>query len=123
MIKLTTLEISQYRDQLSSFEEGMIALEAIEDCEGDLEDAATSLALKIGQQIDRVDWLDGLTKRCRVEICNQDFRKDLQQNKILPLIQYLVGTKLCPSLLVTIVVIYALKQGIDNFCEPLTYKL
>ncbi len=123
MIKLTSLEISQYRDQLSTFEDGMIALEAIEDCEGDLEDAATSLALKVGQQIDRVDWLDGLAKRCRVEICNQDFRVDLRQNKIFPLLQYLLETKVCPSLLVTPVVIYALKQGIDDFCEPLTYKL
>lgn len=123
MIQLTTQEISQYRDQLSYSDIAMVALEAIEDCEGDLEDAATSLAIKVGQNIDRVDWLDGIAKRCRVAICQKDFREDLQNNKIATIVDYLLETDLCPQILVTLIIIYVLKQGIDDFCEPLKYKI
>lgn len=31
--------------------------------------------------------------------------------------------KICPPLLVTPVIIYVIKQGIDQFCEPLSYQL
>ena len=123
MIQLTSQEISQYRDQLSYCDSAMIALEAIEDCEGDLEDAATSLAIKVGQNIDRVDWLDGIAKRCRVAICQENFREDLQGNNIASIVDYLLETDLCPPILVTPIIIYVLKQGIDDFCEPLNYKI
>lgn len=124
-MQLTSQEISQYRDQLATCDVAMIALDVIEDCEGDIEDAATSIALEVGQKVDRVDWLDGMTKRCRVVICEQQFREDLQTNNIANLVNYLLEleVKLCPPELVVIVVIYALKQGINNFCEPLNYKL
>lgn len=123
MVQLTTIEINEYRNQLANYQDAMIALDAIEDSEGNLEDAATSLAIQVGQQIDRVDWLDGLAKRCRVAICEENFRSDLAENKIFPVISYLLESKLCPPLLVTPVVIYVLKLGIDDFCEPLNFKL
>ena len=122
-MQLTTEEISQYRDQLAEYEVARIALDAIEESEGDLEDAATSLAIEVGQNPDRVDWLDGLAKRCRVAICKDDFRSDLRENRLSTPVGYLLSIKLCPPLLVTPVVIYVVKQGIDDFCEPLSYKL
>ncbi len=122
-MQLTTEEISQYRAQLAEYEAARIALDAIEESEGDLEDAATSLAIEVGQNPDRVDWLDGLAKRCRVAICQEDFRADLRENRLSTPVSYLLSIKLCPPLLVTPVVIYVVKQGIDDFCEPLNYKL
>lgn len=122
-MQLTTQEISEYRDQLATYEAAMVALDAIEDSEGDLEDAATSLAIEIGQRVDRVDWLDGVAKRCRVAICQEDFKRDLAENKISAVVGYLLESKFCPPLLVTPVVLYVLKLGIDDFCEPLSYKL
>ncbi|MBE9223522.1 hypothetical protein IQ215_12525 [Cyanobacterium stanieri LEGE 03274] len=122
-MQLSREEISYYQEQLEGCEIALRALAIIEDCEGDLEDSATDIALSIGQTPDRVDWLEGLVKRCRVAICEQDLREDLQDNYIEPAVQYLLERKICPPLLVTPVVIYAVKQGIDRFCEPLTYHL
>lgn len=122
-MQLTTEEIIEYKQQLATYKPALIALEAIEDCEGDLEGAATSLAIEVGQRVDRVDWLDGMAKRCRVAICQDNFQQDLQENQIATLVGYLLERKLCPPLLVVPIVIYVLKKGLDDFCQPLNYKL
>jgi hypothetical protein len=122
-MQLTSQEISYYRDQLGECEPAMMALDIIEDAEGDLEDGATSIALSIGQAIDRVDWLDGWAKRCRVAICEKNLRSDLQDNYIENAVNYILEKKICPPLLVTPVIIYVIKQGIDEFCAPLSYQL
>jgi hypothetical protein len=122
-MKISSQELSHYRDQLAECEPAMQALDAIEDAEGDLDDAATSLALAIGQTPDRVDWLEGLAKRCRVEVCQWELREDLQNNYIETTVNYLLEKKVCPPLLITPVVLYVLNQGIDEFCQPLTYQL
>lgn len=123
MVQLNTQEISEYRTQLASNKTAIMALDAIEDCEGDIEDAATSLAIEVGQKLDRVDWLDGIAKRCRVAICQEDFRDDLKNNEISKVVTHLSESNVCPSLLVTPIVIYVVKQGVESFCEPLSYKL
>ena len=123
MIVITTQEIAQYRSELANYEEALVALDAIEDCEGDLEDAAVSLAIKVGQQPDRSNWLDGVAKRCRVAICQEDFREDLLQKKLAATVGYLIEKKICPGILVAPVVIYVVKQGVREFCEPLNFKL
>ncbi|WP_330202989.1 hypothetical protein [Cyanobacterium sp. Dongsha4] len=122
-MQLTSQEISYYRDQLSDCEPAMKSLDIIEDAEGDLEDAATSIALAIGQTPDRVDWLDGWAKRCRVAICEVSFRSDLEDNYIENAVKYLLEKKICPPLLITPLLIYVVKNGIEQFCEPLSYKL
>ncbi len=122
-MQISSQEISYYRDQLAECESAMQSLDAIEDAEGNLDDAATSIALNIGQTPDRVDWLDGLAKRCRVEICASDLRDDLQDNYIEGAVNYLLEKQVCHPLLVTPVIIYAVKIGIEDFCQPLTYQL
>lgn len=49
-MQLTTQEISEYRNQLATYDDAMVALDAIEDCEGDLEDAATALAIEVDKE-------------------------------------------------------------------------
>lgn len=122
-MELSREEIGYYREQLEDCEIALRALDIIEDCEGDLEDSATSMALSIGQSPDRIDWFEGMVKRCRVALCGQSLRQDLQDNYIEPAVQYLLERGICPPLLVTPVIIYAVKQGIDSFCEPLSYQL
>jgi len=123
MLFLTSQEIAQYRSQLSLFPDALLALDSIEDCEGNIEDAALSLAIQAGQQPDRIDWLDGLAKRCRVDICRSDFRDQLLAGNISSMVESLIESKICPSILIVPVVLYVLKSDIESFCEPLTFKL
>jgi hypothetical protein len=118
MISLTSQEIAQYRSQLSDYTEALVALDEIEDCEGDLEDAAINLAIQVGQQPDRGDWLQGLAKRCRVAICQESLSDELLKGNLAPVVGYLIESGICPAILATLVVIYVVKQGINDFCQP-----
>ena len=122
MTVLTSQDIARYRSELAECPGALSALDAIEDCEGDLEDAAISLGIQVGQQPDRSDWLDGLAKRCRVAICQDEFQDSLAQGQLAPVVSHLVTQKVCPAILATPVAIYAIEQGIHKFCEPLTFK-
>ena len=76
MVILTSQEIAQFRSQLSEYPQALEALDTIEDCEGDIEDAAISLAIQVGQTpTTSENWLDGVAKRYRVTICNQEYRE------------------------------------------------
>ena len=48
MISIPLLEITQLIERLADYPEAMRSLQEIEDCDGDLNDAALSLALKAG---------------------------------------------------------------------------
>ncbi|MBE9039210.1 hypothetical protein IQ235_00170 [Oscillatoriales cyanobacterium LEGE 11467] len=122
MTILTSQEIARYRSELAECPGALAALDTIEDCEGDLEDAAISLGIQVGQQPDRGDWLDGLAKRCRVAICQEEFQESLVRGELAPVVNHLVAQKICPAILATPVAIYAIEQGIEQFCEPLSFK-
>lgn len=121
MITITTQEIAQYRSELAEYEAALTALDAIEDCEGDVEDAAISLAIKVGQQPGVSDWLASLAKRYRVVICQ--YQADLLNGKFAGLVGHLITENVCPDVLAAPIVIYAVKLGIEDFCAPLGYKL
>lgn len=123
MLSLTFQEITQYRSQLADYPEAVVALNEIEKCEGDLEDATLNLAIRVGQQPDRTDWLNGLAKRCRVEICQHILKQELSNGNLIAVVDALMKAKICPSILVTPVVLYVMKQGVSQFCEPLSYKI
>jgi hypothetical protein len=123
MVALTSQEIAYYRSQLAQFPEALEALDAIEDCEGDLEDAALSLAIHAGQQPDRNDWLEGMAKRCRVAICQSPAREAIHNQQLSPAIAFLIEAKICPSLLLTPIILYVMKVGLEDFCEPLNEKI
>ncbi len=123
MLIVNPQEIAQYRSQLSSMEEALIALDMLEDCEGDLEDAAVSLAIQVGQQPDSNDWLEGMAKRCRVLLCHSSLKSSLTAGNLLFSVQTIQESGICPSVVATLVVLYAIKIGIDHFCEPLDYQV
>lgn len=121
MTQVTPEEIAQFRAQLADYPDAIAALEEIEECEGDLEDAAMVLAIRAGQQpeIANSEWLGSLAKKCRAAICQQEFRNAMVKGNFAPVIQHLTARKLCPPLLVTPVLMYVFQQGVNKFCEPL----
>jgi hypothetical protein len=121
MTKVTSKEIAQFRSQLADDPSDMEALDLIEDCDGDLEDAAMTLAIRAGQQPERAnsEWLDALARRWRAVICEQEYREDLLNTSIQKMMEHLKTTPTFPKILATPVLIYVLKQGVNNFCEPL----
>jgi hypothetical protein len=121
MTIVTSQEIAQFRSQLANNSQAMTALDVIEDCEGDLEDAAIALAIRSGQQPqrDNAEWLDALARKCRAVICQKEFREDLLNGSCAGVIEYLASTPLLPGILATPVLIYVLRKGVNSFCEPL----
>ena len=64
MTQVTPEEIAKFRAELTDYPDAQAALREIEECEGDLEDAAMVLAIRVGQQpeIANSDWLDSTSK-------------------------------------------------------------
>ncbi|MFQ4141345.1 hypothetical protein [Chlorogloeopsis sp. ULAP02] len=121
MTTVTVQEIALFRSQLADDPRAMEALDMIEDCEGDLEDAAMTLAIRVGQEPERAnsEWLDALARKWRAVICEQGFREDLLNGSVKGIIERLNTMPTFPKILATPVLMYILKQGINNFCEPL----
>jgi hypothetical protein len=113
--------VAELQVQFADFPDAIASLETIADCEGDLEDAAMTLAIRVGQQpdINNSEWLDGLAKKCRVAICRSEFRNDMVDGNFMPLFQHFIQAKICPKLLILPVLLYAHERGINRFCQPL----
>jgi hypothetical protein len=121
MTQVTSKEIAQFRSQLADDLIALEALDLIEDCDGDLEDAAMTLAIRAGQQPERAnsEWLDALARKWRAVICEQEYREELLNSSLQEMMKHLKTMPTFPKILATPVLIYVLKQGVNNFCEPL----
>ncbi len=123
-IVLTPEEITDYRVEFIDLPAAQQALTVIDDCEGDLEDAAIVLAIQSGQQPDTNDrWLEGLAKRWRSVMCEENFRAQLADGVTTELITSLTANTEIPAKLVTTMAIYVSKVGVQPFCQPLEEKL
>lgn len=113
--------ITELQARFADIPEAIAALETIADCEGDLEDAAMTLAIRAGQQpeINNSEWLKSLAKKCRVAICRSEFRNDMVNGDFAPLFQHFVEVKVCPKLLILPVLLYVHEQGVNLFCQPI----
>lgn len=123
-ILVTPAEIEQFRSQLADYPDALAALNEIEDCDGDLEDASIALGIQVGQEPDTNDrWIEGLAKRWRHVICQAElkdnFATELTGNTLLALTEHTT----LPLKLATPVAIYVIKTGIQAFCEPLEEKI
>ncbi len=121
MSKIDLQIVTELQLQFAELPDAVASLETIADCEGDLEDAAMTLAIRVGQQpdINNSEWLDGLAKKCRVAICRSEFRNDMVDGNFMPLFQHFIQAKICPRLLILPVLLYAHEQGVNRFCQPL----
>ncbi|MCW6036166.1 hypothetical protein K4A83_07755 [Spirulina subsalsa FACHB-351] len=121
MEPITPEELAQWRSQLANYPPAQKALLEIEDCEGDLEDAAISLAIRAGQQPqqDNAEWLASLAKRCRAAICQDSIlRENIATGELEKAAIALANLDLIPPILATPVLFYVLKQGLNQFCQP-----
>jgi len=125
MITVTAVDILEYRAELGGDAGAIKALDMLEDCEGNLEDAAISLAIQAGHEPDASDqWLDGFVKRWRAKICQPGLRDTLEEAETLAdWLRSLSGVTDLPSPLVTIIAIYVSKTGLEPFCQPMDEKL
>ncbi|TVP56762.1 MAG: hypothetical protein EA343_23335 [Nodularia sp. (in: Bacteria)] len=121
MTTVTSQEIALFRSQLADDSRAMEALDLIEDCDGDLEDAAMSLAIRAGQEpgMTNSEWLDAMARKWRAVICEQEYREDLLNNSLVTIMERLKTMPAFPQILATPVLIYILKQGVKDFCEPM----
>jgi hypothetical protein len=118
MTTVTTEEIAKFRSQLADYPEAIAALDMIEECEGNLEDAATVLAIELGQETDRADgWFESLAKRCRPVVCQEEFKDDLLAGLVVGAMESLAVSMGIPPGLATPVAIYVVKKGVKNFCK------
>ena len=118
MLSIPLIEITQLIERLADYPEALRSLQEIEDCDGDLNDAALSLALRAGLEPSENDgWLEGFAKRYRHIACLSQFRTALNDQQIVELVQHLTQNSQCPNLLVVPVALYISKTGADMFCQ------
>ncbi|MGD1856043.1 MAG: hypothetical protein ACFB2W_17520 [Leptolyngbyaceae cyanobacterium] len=118
MLSIPLIEITRLIERLADYPEALRSLQEIEDCDGDLNDAALSLALKAGLEPTENDgWLQGFAKRYRHIACLPEFRAELANQQVVSLSQHLTQNSHCPNLLAVPVALYISKTGVNEFCE------
>ncbi len=123
-ILVTLEEIDFYRSELADYPDALVALDVLADCEGDLEDAAITLAIRSGQEPDISEgWIEGLAKRWRHIICEADLKEQLEDGLSGETLSLLTSNTNLPLRLAIPVAIYVIKTGVEPFCQPLTEKL
>ncbi|MCL6432654.1 MAG: hypothetical protein K6T90_00325 [Leptolyngbyaceae cyanobacterium HOT.MB2.61] len=123
-ITVTSEEIEQFRAILGDYPDALVALDEIEVCDGDLEDAAINLGIQVGQQPDTSDrWIEGLAKRWRHVICQPEIKEKLEQGLTGDTLLSLTEHTTLPLKLATPIAIYVVKAGLQNFCQSFEAKI
>ncbi len=119
MLNVDLEQLDRWRAELADYPGMTKSLNEIEDCDGDVEDAAINLALHAGLTPDNSDqWLLSYTKRYRVAICQLSAQAE-KSPEVPDLVRHLSDSSSCPKPLVLPVAIAAFQQGLVAFCEPL----
>ena len=117
-------DLQFFREQLADHPTAIAAIDVIEDCDGDLEDAAISLAIRSGQQPDTNErWIEGLAKRWRHILCEVDIKEGLEDGLSGAVVDAIVAQTELPMRLAVPVAIYVIKMGVQPFCQPLEEKI
>ena len=124
MTTVTQAEIELYRSQLQEYPDALKELDVLEECEGDLEYAAETLAIKSGElenELDEKDpnepsWLEKSAEKLRPHICTQAFKDVLSQGFAFAL-GWLITVGVYQGVPLTLVLIYISRKNLDNFCQ------
>ncbi len=109
--QLTSDEIQQYREQFKDYPDALKALDLIDDCDGDLEDALILISMEeTGTEPDRGLKLDQLAQRCRPIVC-----ADLSRT-ILEIFNILTGLFGTVGVAVAVLLYILNKYGLENYC-------
>lgn len=123
MLTVDLEQLDIWRSELADYPGVVRSLSEIEDCDGDVEDAAINLALHAGLEPDNSNqWLLSYAKRYRVAICQCATQAE-KPPEVSDIVRHLRGNSSCPELLALPVAVVAQAQGLDAFCEPLKVKL
>lgn len=130
MTTVTQDEITQVRSALTDNPNAIAALNEIEACEGNLEDAFEVLMVESGAEgeANRLGFgtsLKQLAQKCRNVICQEEFQEEIVDGfsrDVLNVIVPAVAAQLTlmgnlPAVLAIPVVMYVLKRGIRRFCK------
>ena len=118
MTVITSEEIARLKSSFADIPAALEALQEIEDCDGDVADAAISLALKSDQEPDTNEqWLGDFSKRYRHVACRQEWREAIAQGEVNELVRHLTKNTDCPELIALPVALYVYKTGADDFCH------
>ena len=113
-IQVTAEEIVQFRTELADNPRAIAALDAIEDCEGYLEDAVPLLLIEAGTEPDRS--IGDLFEKCRQFICQEEVREALESGMIAPAIEPISMGAGIPPGVATAIGICAFKLGMKRVC-------
>ncbi|MCA2684770.1 MAG: hypothetical protein EWV49_13075 [Microcystis aeruginosa Ma_QC_Ch_20071001_S25] len=113
-IQVTAEEIAQFRTELADNPRAIAALDAIEDCEGYLEDAVPLLLIEAGTEPDRS--IGDLFEKCRQFICQEEVREALESGMIAPAIEPISMGAGIPPGVATAIGICAFKLGMKRVC-------
>jgi hypothetical protein len=123
-ITVTQEEIEQFRAELADYPDALAALNEIEDCEGDLEDASIALAIQVGQEPDTNDrWIESVAKQWRHTLCRADHKEALEDGLTGNLLLSLTEHTMLPLKLATPVAIFVIKTGVQDFCRSFEAKI
>jgi hypothetical protein len=113
-IQVTAEEIAQFRAELADNSRAIAALDAIEECEGYLEDAVPLLLIEAGTEPDRS--IGDLFEKCRQFICQEEVREALESGMIAPAIEPISMGAGIPPGVATAIGICAFKLGMKRVC-------
>ena len=110
--QLTPEEIQQYREKLKDNSEALKALDMIDECDGNLDDALILISMEeTGTEPDRGLKLDQLAQRCRPIVC-----ADLSRT-ILEIVNILTGLFGTVGVAVAVLLYILNRYGLENYCE------
>jgi hypothetical protein len=117
MTVVTQTEIELVREQLiKHYPEALPNLDTIQECEGNLEDAAQVIVLEAGEEEVQSDLLEKLSNLCRSVICKEDMKEELPV-LIAAITEFLASGSGFPPGLATPIAIFVTKRGMKNFCQ------
>ena len=128
MTQLTSEQISQLRSELAGYPEALEALEVIEEWDGDLADAAESIATRNGiegvEDNAELRWFTEKLRQCHGFICQdkyQDLREKYLPTLLPPMVDFFVGLLGCPpgvaGIIATPFAVYIQEEGMEKFCK------
>jgi len=123
MTTVTQEEIAKFRAELANYPEALEALDVIEECDYNLEDAAEVLAdteavRKGGSKKPDVNLLDELAEQLRDVICKDEFRNGMLNDSVNVAVGVLLASSTVnPAVLVIPAFMYVMRKGINKFCD------
>jgi len=122
MITITPEELSKFRGALQDNDEALEALDVVEECNGNLEEAMEIVMINAGMEPVRGDddWIDfeNIGKELRKVICTQAFEYAFVNGSFAIILGHLINENMYPTAMLVLFIFYWFRLGFDHFCNP-----